>query len=220
MKAEAVLFDLDGTLLDTIGDLAVSMNNVLRGLGFPTHAVEAYKRFVGDGVVNLAKRVLPDAQRSDEELVARCVAAMRVEYAAHWADTTRPYPGVPELLNELTRRHVPKAVLSNKPHESTVRCVAGLLAEWEFDTVLGQQPGVPCKPDPTGAQRVAAQLGIAPARFLYLGDTGTDMRTACAAGMHALGALWGFRTADELRRHGAKRLMTRPTDLLDLLPAP
>jgi len=212
----AVLLDLDGTLLDTLEDLADSMNAAVGRLGFPPHPVAAYRYFVGDGVVNMALRALPEDHR-DEATVARCVEEMRRIYAEHWADKTRPYPGVPELLDALAERGVGTAVLSNKPDDSTRLCVAKLLPRWRFDAVLGVSEAVPPKPDPTGVRRIAAQLGVPPAEFLYLGDTNTDMQTATEAGMFAVGALWGFRTADELLASGAKVLIERPGDLLGLL---
>ena len=212
----AVLFDLDGTLLNTLKDIADSVNAVLARSGFPQHPVNAYRYFVGDGMENLARRVLPPDRR-DPETVARTRAAIDVEYTQHEADTTRPYPGVPELLSALTRRGVKMAVLSNTPDHSVQSTVTALLGDWRFDVVLGARPSVPIKPDPSGALEIAARLSIPPAQFLYLGDTGTDMKTAVAAGMYPVGALWGFRTADELLAAGAKTLVRYPADLLKLL---
>jgi phosphoglycolate phosphatase len=212
----AVLFDLDGTLLDTLDDLADSMNAVLRQLGFPPHPTAPYKYFVGDGVVNLVVRALPEAHR-DEATVARAVTLMRHVYGEHWADKTRPYPGIPELLDALAARRVKMAVLSNKPDDSTKLCVARLLPRWRFDAVIGQSRTIPPKPDLAGVRAIIARLGVPAAEFLYLGDTNTDMATANAAGMFAVGALWGFRSADELRQAGARVLLSKPVDLLDLL---
>lgn len=216
MKFKAVLFDLDGTLLDTIEDLADAMNFVLSRMGFPTHKVEAYKYYVGDGVRDLALRALPEGHR-DEETVKKCIPAMRQEYGSRWDRKTRPYPGIPELLDALTARGIKMAVLSNKPDQNTKVVVAKLLSKWRFDVVAGERAGIPRKPDPDAALSIAEQLGIPPQEFLYLGDTNTDMKTAVAAGMYPVGALWGFRTADELLASGAKMLIAKPTDLLDLV---
>ena len=216
MKFKAVLFDLDGTLLDTIEDLADSMNAALERLGFPTHSVQAYKYFVGDGVKELALRALPESHR-DEATVTRCIAAMREEYGQRWAVKTHAYPGIPELLDALARIGMKTAVLSNKPDDTTKMVVAKLLPWWRFDLVMGQRASVPRKPDPTAALAIAKSLEIAPGEFLYLGDTSTDMKTAVAAGMFPVGALWGFRTADELKASGARVLLERPADLLGLL---
>ncbi|MEN6458979.1 MAG: HAD family hydrolase [Thermoguttaceae bacterium] len=216
MNYRAVLFDLDGTLLDTLTDLADSTNAALRSLGFPTHPRESYQQFVGDGVERLIQRALP-VERRDAATVAACGRCMRKEYGDRWAATTRPYAGIPELLDRLTDRRMPMAVLSNKPEEFTRLCVAQLLPGWKFAAVVGAGPALPKKPDPSGARQIAAELGVAPGECLYLGDTNTDMQTAAAAGMFAVGALWGFRTADELAASGARVLLKSPLDLLPLL---
>jgi len=216
MTHTAVLFDLDGTLLDTLEDLADSMNAVLARRGFDTHPVEAYKTFVGDGVDMLVRRTAPKS-RGDAKLHGELIEEMGREYADRWANKTRPYDGVAEMLNGLSERGVKMAVLSNKPHDFTELCVGKLLAGWSFDAVQGVCDSVAKKPDPAGALRIAERLGAAPAEFLYLGDTNTDMLTAVAAGMYAVGALWGFRTADELSAHGARTLIQHPTELLALV---
>lgn len=216
MKFEAVLFDLDGTLLDTIEDLTDSMNEALKRLGVPVHDSEACKMFVGDGVEKFALRALPKNRR-DEVTVAKCVTGMREVYSKRWAQKTRPYDGIPELLDNLTRREIKLAVLSNKPHDPTQEMVTKLLSKWRFDPVVGARPSVPKKPDPTLALRIAQQLQVAPENFLYLGDTGTDMRTARGAGMFPVGALWGFRTAEELKDTGAEVLVAHPSEVLQLL---
>jgi phosphoglycolate phosphatase len=211
-----VVFDLDGTLLDSLEDLAESMNQVLEGLGFPVHPVPAYRYFVGEGLEVLARRVLPEAA-CDQDTLARVVAAMRRVYGGRWDRKTRPYPGVPELLEELRVRGLRRAVLSNKPDDFTRLAVERLLAPHLFDVVQGMRPGTPPKPDPTGALAVAARLGVAPASCLYLGDTATDMQTACRAGMYPVGALWGFRTRAELEESGARTVVERPAEVLALL---
>lgn len=215
MNYKAVLFDLDGTLLDTLDDLADSMNASLARLGAPTHPVADYRYFVGDGVLTLCHRVLP-AERRDEATVKAAAAAMRDEYGKRWAAKTRPYPGIPELLDALTSRGIAMAVLSNKNNDFTKLCVEKLLGRWKFDAVQGLDETIHKKPDPSGALSVARRLKLAPADFLYLGDTNTDMKTAVAAGMFPVGALWGFRTAEELTANGAKVLIAKPMDLLAL----
>lgn len=211
-----MLFDLDGTLLDTLEDLADSTNAALAQLGLPPHPLDAYRYFVGDGVRNLILRTLPEGHR-DEATVAKAVELMRSIYAEHWADKTRPYPGVPELLDAVAGRGVKMAVLSNKPDDSTRQCVEKLLPRWRFDAVVGQSKAVPPKPDLAGVRQIVADLGVPVEQFLYLGDTNTDMQTANAAGMFAVGALWGFRTAEELREAGARVLIEEPANLLKLL---
>ncbi len=213
MAFRAVLFDLDGTLLDTLEDLAESADAVLASLGASGHPVQAYRRFVGDGVATLMARALP-AGRRDEATVALAVERMREEYGRRCMAKTRPYPGVPELLSALAERAVPFAVLSNKQDDFTRLTVAKFLPGFPFAAVRGVRPGEAVKPDPHGAIEIAAALGIACADFLYLGDTNTDMRTALAAGMRPVGALWGFRDEEELRAAGARALLRHPPDLL------
>ncbi|MCO6455459.1 MAG: HAD family hydrolase [Pirellulaceae bacterium] len=216
-RFQAVMFDLDGTLLDTLEDLAAASNDVLRDMGLPTHDMDAYRYLVGDGVNVLFTRAVPEAVRSDE-LVRQCVARFLAVYDRQWNVRSRPYPGIMELLADLTVRDVPLAVLSNKPHEFTERCVREYFPGVPFQAVIGQREHRPRKPDPAAALEIAELLGVAPSEWLYLGDTATDMRTAVAAGMFPVGALWGFRPADELRESGALALLHSPRELLTLLP--
>ena len=216
MEFPAVIFDLDGTLLDTLADIADSANRVLGGRGCPTHPADAYRQFVGEGLRRLFERALP-ADRRRPEVVAECVAGFREAYAEHWNVRTRPYDGVPELLDALSARNVMMAVLSNKPDGFTRRCVDEYLSRWRFEAVLGQREGVPRKPDPAGALEIASRLGVATDRFLYLGDSATDMRTARSAGMRAVGAAWGFRSVDELESAGAEVIIQRPMDFLAMV---
>ena len=217
MRYNAVLFDLDGTLLDTLDDLGDSMNAVLAAHGYPTHPIPAYTEFVGDGVQNLVRRSLPAAVREDEAAVGRLVPLMRSEYSERWKAKTRPYDGIPELLDGLAARGLRLAVLSNKPHPATLEVVAHFFPGRKFDATLGARPNVPIKPDAGAALDVSRQLGIPPKEFLYLGDTNTDMLTARGAGMYAIGVLWGFRTAQELTASGADLLVSHPREVLSLL---
>ncbi len=216
MTYKAVLFDLDGTLLDSIEDMGDSMNRVLVQNGFPVHDKDAYCRFVGDGATNLITRALPEGERTDT-VVHSCLKSFLEDYDKNWNVKTRLYDGVPELLDTLTSRGLKISVLSNKPHKYTLKCVAGFLSDWEFDVVFGQRDDVPRKPDPAGALEIAKKLDISPSDFLYLGDTETDLKTSFAAGMFPVGVLWGFRSAEELRENGATVLLKKPLDALDLL---
>jgi phosphoglycolate phosphatase len=216
MTYQAVLFDLDGTLLDTLADLGNAMNRVLAARGFPTHPLDAYCYFVGEGARVLVTRALPEDRR-DAATIESCLAAFAADYDQNWQVETQPYPGVAELLDALTARGLKLAVLSNKPHEFTVRCVSQLLPHWRFDAVLGQRERTPRKPDPAGAFEIAAWLKIPPTNFLYLGDTFVDMETARAAGMFPVGVLWGFRPVEELQASGAQVLIARPGELVGLL---
>ena len=216
MKYTGVVFDLDGTLLDTIADIAASANIALGRMGFPQHQTRAYKYFVGNGREMMALRALPNDHR-DEATVDAFLRYIEEEYARHWGDATLPYDGIPELLDALTARGISMAVLSNKPHNFTELIVSKLLALWWFAPVVGAMPSVPMKPDPTAALQIARQFNMPLGDLLYVGDSGVDMITAVSAGMFAVGALWGFRTADELLSSGAQALIDTPTDLLSLL---
>ena len=216
MRYKAILFDLDGTLLDTLEDLATAANRALGTLGLPAHPTDAYRVFVGDGLRTLAERILPGEQRSAAQVDA-LVAAFEREYSRTWNERTAPYAGVPEMLDRLTGDGYRMSVLSNKPDAFTRLCVEQLLPHWTFAPLYGQRPGVPKKPDPAAALAIAVELGLDPAEVLYLGDTATDMHTARAAGMAAVGVLWGFRSADELHAAGARHLITHPGELAPLL---
>jgi len=218
-KFKAVLFDLDGTLLDTIEDLTNSMNAALSRLGFPGHSIEACKQLVGEGIEHFAASALPFGKSRSEAMVARCVGLMREEYRKRWAVKTRPYDGIAELLDALSGRGLGLAVLSNKADDFTKMMVSHFLPQWRFEMVVGAKPSVARKPDPASALCVAEDLRLAPGEILFLGDTKTDMETARAAGMYPVGALWGFRSAEELLRSGAQNLIRRPDELLILIDA-
>ena len=212
----AIIFDLDGTLLDTLDDIANAANRVLAARGFPPHPNPHYRRFIGEGVVKLILRALP-ATRQDEATVQACVGAYAQEYERTWNVQTKPYAGVPEMLDALLVRGLKLAVLSNKPDHFTQRCVGELLAKWTFDVVLGASDQFPRKPNPASAIETAKRLGVRPAECLYVGDSGIDMQTARAAQMYSVGALWGFRGKEELLQDGAQHLINKPSEVLDLL---
>ncbi len=216
MGYKAVIFDLDGTLLDTLEDIANSMNDVLTRLGFPAHDVKKYKYFVGDGMRMLVERALPQDKRSIE-IIENTLSEYREEYSGRWAEKAMPYDGIQQLLDELVAKNIKIAVLSNKPHSITVPAVESLLSKWSFEVIYGERPGHPRKPDPSSALEISEHLGISPKEILYVGDTSIDMKTANAAGMYAVGVLWGFRDADELSENGAKTLIAHPMELVELL---
>lgn len=216
MRFKAVIFDLDGTLLDTLDDLANAGNRVLAAAGLPTHSVESYRYFVGDGVQALMERILPENLR-DRENVERLMSAFRDDYGKNWHVRTRMYDGIDSMLTALQQLQLSLNVLSNKPHDFTRLCVRKFMDRWAFSIVLGQRPGVPRKPDPSAAFEIAAEINVPPADIVYLGDTATDMQTARAAEMYAVGVLWGFRTAGELEESGALRLIRHPMELPELV---
>lgn len=211
----AVLFDLDGTLTDTLDDIADAMNRSLRLHGLPEWPVEAYRYLVGDGAKKLAER----AVRERQELALSVQREYQAYYQEHTRVKTKPYDGVPEMLRVLQAQGVPLAVFSNKPDADTKNVVAHFFPEIKWAAVRGQVEGVPVKPDPAGALAVARAMGADPGEVLYLGDTSTDMHCALNAGMHPVGALWGFRTAQELQERGAEHLAAHPGEIAALLTA-
>lgn len=215
MPFRGVVFDLDGTLIDSTSDIAWSTNTLLARHGYPTHPVEAFSGFIGDGVAMLLTRALPPAARTPER-IASLGGEFRDLYAGHWNVETRAYPGIKELVSALRGRGVRLAVLSNKPHDFTVRCVEHFFPRGVFDVVLGAGGRFPNKPNPEAARHIAQTLGIAATEILYLGDTDTDMQTATNAGMRAVGVLWGLRTRDELLLNGAQALLKEPMELMPL----
>ena len=202
---KAVMFDLDGTLLDTLTDLANATNRALEAQGFPPHPVSAYRHFVGDGVVKLMERALPPESR-DPGHVEAGGRLMREAYATCWAEHSEPYPGIRALLDKLSLIPMPMAILSNKPDEFTQAVVKKLLAHWDFTIVRGALPNVPVKPDPMAALEILCQLGVTPSQCLYVGDTNTDMQTAVNTGMFPVGVTWGFRDEQELIQSGAQAI--------------
>lgn len=216
MRFKGVIFDLDGTLVNSLEDIADSMNRVLGEYGFPKHDLEDYKRFVGRGLRNLVSRALPEGMK-DEGLISRCRDSMLEEYGKSYLNKTRPYDGITDLLDELVRRGLKLAVFSNKNDDLTKKMVATLLPDWRFAAVIGSSAEMPEKPDPKGALLVSGQLGISPERLIYVGDSDVDMETAHNTGMYAVGALWGFRTKEELISNGAEYLLKHPMDLLQIL---
>ncbi|MDR1855594.1 MAG: HAD family hydrolase [Desulfovibrio sp.] len=212
------IFDLDGTLLDSLADLADSANAVLEERGFPTWPVEAYRTFVGNGMEILMERALPPTVPKSESL--GMAAAMREVYGRNWHVKTRPYEGIVPLLAALADAKVPMGVLSNKPHALTCKVISHYFPDTPFVHVQGKPDGGRGKPDPGLALDLARRLGFHPDRVAFVGDSCVDMDTAVAAGMVPVGCLWGFRTRDELLEHGARVLLGRPSDLLAHVAAP
>jgi phosphoglycolate phosphatase len=216
MSFRATLFDLDGTLLDTLDDIANAANRVLATRGFPAHPHPTYRNLIGDGVAKLIFRALPESHR-DDATVQSCIEAYVQEYGRTWKAQTKPYAGVAEMLDALVQRGRKLAVLSNKPDHFTQQCVQELLPHWAFKVVLGASDCFPRKPSPAGALEIARRLSLAPAECLYVGDSGVDMQTARSAQMCPVGALWGFRDEAELVQAGAQFLIRQPGELVNLI---
>ncbi len=213
---KAIIFDLDGTLLDTLEDLADSLNTVLQDMKLPTHPVEAYRYFVGNGAAKLVSRALPD-EENNAKVKEDCLQRFIDVYKKNWNNKTKPYPGVTQLLDNLTAQQIKIAVLTNKPQDFAEICVKEFLPNWEFDAILGQREGIPMKPDPAGPREIVQNFNLNPENFLYLGDSNVDMKTANSAGIFAVGATWGFRFEQELLESGADAIVDHPTKLLNLL---
>ncbi|HUH02042.1 MAG TPA: HAD family hydrolase [Kofleriaceae bacterium] len=206
----AIIFDLDGTLADTLDDITDALNAVLVRMDLPPHARTATVEWVGWGVRHLVEHALPPAAR---DRLDQAVTAFRAEYTANLIRTTAPYPGVQELLDGLTDDGIPLAVLSNKPHDMTRRIMAEVFGRWSFAPVLGKREGVPGKPDPTSAHEIAAHFGLKGGQIAFVGDTQVDLQTATAAGMIPIGVGWGFRPAAALAR-AAAHVAETPAELL------
>lgn len=215
MKFRAAIFDLDGTLIDSLNDIADSMNHVLSKHGFPIHPAEDYRFFVGEGMRVLVTRALPEGF-SDQKLIDQCTDQMKNEYALRWDRKTRIYEGILPLLTFLQSQGLILSVLSNKPHEFTVKIVENYFGCSVFKCIMGA--GIfPSKPDPASALNIAKSLGIKPSEVIYIGDSAVDMKTAKSAGMFACGCLWGFREREELVENGADLVVENPEILMRYL---
>jgi len=216
MQYQACIFDLDGTLLNTIEDIATAMNSSLAAVDCPQYSASYYKRLVGQGLDMLIKLALPE-NKNNNETINQVKILFRKEYLLHLTDTTCPYPGIPELLDQLVKQKIKLAVLSNKPHEMTLLSVERLLSAWPFQIIMGAEAERVKKPDPAGALLIADKLGIQPEHILFIGDSDVDIRTARYAGMRPVGVTWGFRSKEELIESGADILISEPLELLRYL---
>lgn len=211
---EAVIFDLDGTLINSLDDLADSCNEMLIAFDFPTHDTEKYRYFVGNGVRKLVQRAIPAEKAKDDLFVERALAKFREIYNGRVLNKTRAYPGVRETLTKLQTKEIPVAVCTNKPTDAASTIINILFEPETFSMIIGDRKGYPKKPDPANVLYIAEQWGIKPENIAYVGDSSVDMQVAVNAGMLPVGVLWGFRGKDELLEHGAKFLLEKPTDLL------
>ena len=211
-----IIFDLDGTLLNTIADLAQSTNHALQALGYPTHPESDYNFMVGNGINKLFERALPKGEKSEEN-VLRIRKEFVPYYDVHNADKSRPYPGIPELLAALKAEGIQTAVFSNKADAFCGKIIEHYFGPDRFSLVRGSRPGVPTKPDPAGVYSLMADLGADPQSTLFVGDSDVDILTGHNAGLPALGVLWGFRGEAELTSAGADALAAKPEDILAYL---
>lgn len=211
-----VIFDLDGTLLKTIDDLAIAVNHALKQLGFPTHGLWVYPGMVGNGVAKLIERALPDDSRSEKN-IREALAAFKEYYDEHCCDTTEPYPGITALLEELTARGINLAVTSNKYQEAVTKIINHYFPDANFRAILGNVDGMPRKPDPSIVFKALSMCPTPKAEVLYVGDSGVDMETARRACVESVGVTWGFRPIHELKEAYADHIISTPSQIIDLL---
>jgi phosphoglycolate phosphatase len=205
------IFDLDGTLIDSLRDIAEAMNAALVAHGMAPCPVDDYKQYVGEGVTKLAEKVVPPEAQNQ---IPSILATYRDTYARGLLIHTQLYDGIPALLDGLRDKNISLAILSNKPHAATSTLARHFFGRWPFGAIRGESPEFPRKPDPLSALDIAAKLGALPADTLFIGDSAIDMQTAVRAGMFPVGVLWGFRDEAELREAGARALLRTPGELL------
>lgn len=213
MTYSSVIFDLDGTLLDSLEGLANTCNNVLVSHNFPTHPLGAYQEFVGDGLEILMVRCLP--KYTSHTVVLQCCIMFKELYALNWKKTCCAYDGIETMLTTLRKAGCKLSVLSNKPHEFTRLIVKEMFPADMFAVVYGQREGLPKKPDPSVALEIARHHGCSPRETLFVGDTGIDIQTGKAALMVTAGVSWGFRTVQELQDNSADLIVHHPSELVE-----
>jgi phosphoglycolate phosphatase len=206
------IFDLDGTLLNTVKDLAYATNYALHQLGLPTHNIEKYKFFAGNGILKLFERALPENGRNEENIHSMRKYFIHY-YEKHKSDFTEPYEGISELLTDMQSIGLKIAVASNKYHEATEELIVKFFPDIHFTAVFGQREGIPAKPCPTIIFDILQKTRISARETLYVGDSGVDMQTALNAGITSVGVTWGFRLREELERNGAKYIIDSPSEL-------
>lgn len=212
-KIKAVIFDLDGTLLDTLRDLTASVNYALRQFGMPEHTIDEVRLFVGNGVRKLMERAVPDGSRNPR--FEDVFATFRQHYMQHSLDTTRPYPGIPELLRQLKDRGYLLAVVSNKMMAATQELVAHFFPEISVAIGENEAAGIRKKPSPDTVREALRQLGVTSAEAVYVGDSDVDVATARNSGLPCVSVLWGFRDRSFLEAHGATTFISHPSELTD-----
>jgi phosphoglycolate phosphatase len=215
MNKKTIIFDLDGTLIDSLQDISICANKVLEELHYPTHKMEDFKYFIGDGAKELMRRALP--KNLDDNTIENALKLFKQYYSNNIHQNTKPFHGIYELLDVLQQNNVSCNILSNKPHEFTLEYMQNLFKNYTFDEIHGQKDNIPKKPNPIGALNIAKKLKKVPNEIFFVGDTSTDMQTAKNSGMIAIGVLWGIRDEDELRKNGADHIIKQPKELLDII---
>lgn len=212
---QLVIFDLDGTLLNTIDDLGAATNHALTEAGYPPHPLAAYPKLVGNGVRRLIERALPEDARTPE-IVEAMLERFKEYYDAHLTDATVPYPGIPELLRSLTSAGVKVAVASNKYQDAVSHLISTFFPDIPFCAIEGQKEGIPTKPDPSIIFEILGEVPTPKSKVLYCGDSGIDMETARRACVDSCGVTWGFRSPRELREYHADHIVEEPGEILKI----
>ena len=213
MQYKAAIFDLDGTLIDSLADLADSANEMLAGYGFPLHTIDEYRYFVGNGSRKLIERCLPEDKAKDKDFVDEALARYKACYDKNLVHKTKCYAGIDEMLTALQEKNIPLGICTNKHQSAADEVCQKLLAKHSFVEIIGDRPGLPRKPDPKKVLAIAAKMGVKPEEVAYFGDTSVDMETAVNAGFLPVGVTWGFRPREELIETGAKVLLDNPMEL-------
>jgi len=210
----AIIFDLDGTLADTLTDIANAVNTALADFGFPGHPVQSYRQMVGNGTIKLIERALPDEKR---DFVDKIFAAAQGHYSRNCLKNIRLYDGIEETVSELRDKGIRLAVLTNKNQDIAERLVKHFFGGKVFEYIVGSQAGEPVKPDGKATQEIMQSMGLKPGDFIFVGDSGVDIDTAAAAGIRSVGVSWGFRGCDELVSHKADIIIDHPKELLNVV---
>ena len=212
---KGIIFDLDGTLINSLTDIALCMNEVLQQMQLPTHDIQQYNYFVGDGAWVLSQNVLP--KNSQEHLVKEVFERFKKLYDENIYENTKPYDGIYELLQQLEQHSFKLGILSNKPHEFTLKYAKKFFSEYAFEEIHGQKKEAMKKPHPAGALHIAQAFGLQSQEIFYIGDTSTDMKTAYNAKMKSIGVTWGFRPKEELIEHGAHYIAHTPQEIFEIV---
>ena len=212
---KAVLFDLDGTIANSLLDLAVSVNHSLKEFGFNERDVQDFRYFAGDGMPKMIERALPEAYR-DENTVRAVLSSFLKYYGVHYCDNTKPYDGITEMIDALKNRGIKVAVVTNKAQEMADRVVKKLYGD-RFLVIFGKRDGIPSKPDPKSALITMSELGVQPEECIFVGDSGADIKTGVNSGAYPVGVLWGFREKSELISSGAKSIISNPFKLIEII---
>lgn len=215
MKYRAAIFDMDGTLVNSLEDIADAVNEMLTHYGFEHHTLEEYRYFVGNGSRKLIERSIAKERVSDKKFVDEALKFYDGCYQRRLTNKTKPYEGILEMLERLKKKNIPMGCVSNKQDFGVQAIVEKLFPAGMFDAAIGDREGLPRKPDPTKVLKMASEFGVAPSEVAYFGDTSVDMQTAHNAGFFAIGVTWGFRPRSELVESGAALIIDQPLELFD-----